>query len=271
MNLDLQCAGISKTLAIRGIREVGHTELVKDELNEGMVVVDIGANIGYYALIEASIVGKNGKVYAIEPDPRNFETLKSNIELNGFSDIIEISQMAVSDFSGMSKFYLSEATNLNTAFDPENCSVSLKHKVDKVIDIENVSLDDFMKDREQVNFIRMDIEGFEVEAFRGMLNTLATSHSCKILFEVHPSAYNETRDIRVALKDVLDLGYSIKVMVSAGQAAPKQFSDLGYKPAKTIVDGNFHRGFYYDVKPEHAIQFASDKNKCVRYIMLERA
>ena len=55
MFLDLQRAGISRTLAIMGIREADHVELMQEELKQGMVVVDIGANIGYYTLMAASI------------------------------------------------------------------------------------------------------------------------------------------------------------------------------------------------------------------------
>ena len=271
MYLDLRHEGISRTLAVHGIREVDHTKLFQEELEEGMIVVDIGANIGYYALIAASTVGKKGKVYAIEPDPRNFELLKKNIEINGFSDFVEAHQIAISDHSGDARFYLSSKTNLNTAFDPGKNGTCFSHKVEKTIDVKAASLDDFAKDIESINFIRMDIEGYEVEAFRGMINTLRTARvPCKILFEAHPHLYSGERDLRPVLQEVIDSGFKVKVVVSAGQAVPKQFAALGYKPDKTVRDGQYLRGFYYDMPPEHAIQLVSDKNKCVRYIMLER-
>ncbi len=76
MYLDLVNEGISRVLAIYGIREADHTQIMKRELKSGMAVLDIGSNIGYYPLLEASLVGTKGKVYAIEPDPRNIELLK---------------------------------------------------------------------------------------------------------------------------------------------------------------------------------------------------
>src|SRR3989344_8248708 len=84
MYLNLQDKGISKDLAINKTREELQTELVMNKVKEGMHVLDLGANIGYYALIEASLVGPKGKVYAIEPSQSNFDLLNKNIGLNQF-------------------------------------------------------------------------------------------------------------------------------------------------------------------------------------------
>lgn len=64
------------------IHEPLMTEIIKRETKEGDVVLDIGAHIGYYTLMFARLVGKEGKVFAFEPDPDNFTLLKKNIEIN---------------------------------------------------------------------------------------------------------------------------------------------------------------------------------------------
>ena len=89
MNLHLHDKGISKELFTYGKREHLSTDLVLEGkvIKPGDVVLDLGANIGYYALMESMIVGGEGKVYAVEPSPENYKMLKENIELNGFTNI----------------------------------------------------------------------------------------------------------------------------------------------------------------------------------------
>jgi len=70
--LEDNLSSVHKQLFTYGIHEPLSTRIIKEELNDGMHVVDIGANIGYYALLEARIVGDKGWVYAVEPSPRNF-------------------------------------------------------------------------------------------------------------------------------------------------------------------------------------------------------
>lgn len=86
-------------LSLKGVHEEFETELVKRMIKRGDVVLDIGANIGYYTLIFAKIVGEDGKVFAFEPDPTNFALLKRNVEINGYKNILLV-QKAVSNKSG---------------------------------------------------------------------------------------------------------------------------------------------------------------------------
>lgn len=78
----------SLRLSIHGIYEPLETELAKKEVKKGNVVLDIGANIGYYTLIFAKLVGEDGKVFAFEPDPTNFALLKKNVEMNGYKNVM---------------------------------------------------------------------------------------------------------------------------------------------------------------------------------------
>ena len=73
---------LSDSIIRDGIWEKEETEFVKSYIKRNWVVLDIGANIGYFTLIFSKLVGKNGKVFAFEPDPDNFEILKRNIVEN---------------------------------------------------------------------------------------------------------------------------------------------------------------------------------------------
>src|SRR5512138_2867115 len=74
--------GDSMGLAIQGTYEPEETEAVLRSVKSGMVVVDIGANIGYYTLLFARLVGPQGRVIAFEPDPATFALLKKNVDSN---------------------------------------------------------------------------------------------------------------------------------------------------------------------------------------------
>ena len=75
LKLDLKDLGIARELVINGTREQQLRYLLKKEIENGMRIVDIGANIGYYAIMEAKLAGKKGFVYAIEPDKKNYQQL----------------------------------------------------------------------------------------------------------------------------------------------------------------------------------------------------
>ena len=89
MYLDVEVDdGLCRFLAIANIREGYITETMKNELQNCTIVVDIGANIGYYALLEARMLGDKGRVYALEPVPHTIELLRANVELNNYSNIL---------------------------------------------------------------------------------------------------------------------------------------------------------------------------------------
>ena len=102
MYLKLNDAGISRELALLGVHEPIATRLLNQQIKSGMRVIEIGANIGYYTLIAANLVGESGKIYAIEPEPANYALLTKNVEVNGYKNVIPI-QKAISNEIGTSK------------------------------------------------------------------------------------------------------------------------------------------------------------------------
>ena len=84
-----------------------YLNILKQNIHSGNIVLDIGANIGYYTLIMSKLVGSTGKVYAFEPEPKNFEVLKKNIELTKLDNVI-LEQKALSDIDGVTYLELSK-------------------------------------------------------------------------------------------------------------------------------------------------------------------
>jgi len=157
------------------------TEMFKKVVKEGDTVVDLGANLGYYTLLAARLVGKKGKVYAFEPEPTNYALLLKNIELNGYNNIVPM-QEVVSNISGTVNFFLDEKdTGAHTMYRPEPKA--------KSIEVPSVTLDEFFRDQEpRINVIKMDIEGAEIAAVQGMERIIGENENLKMFVEFYPAA-----------------------------------------------------------------------------------
>ena len=98
---------VSRRIREEGIWEPYETSLVLDILRSGDVFVDAGANIGYFSLLAASVVGEEGMVYAFEPEPDNFRLLRASAELNGMGSRIEAVRAGLAREDGAGRLYLS--------------------------------------------------------------------------------------------------------------------------------------------------------------------
>ena len=172
-------------LSIHGIHGAHDLKIFKDNVKNGDNVVDLGANIGYFTLILAKLVGPTGKVFAFEPDPRNLTLLKKNIEYNNYKNVIIVPK-AVSNVNDKCTLYVGQKTfGQNRIYKPE------KTDTQKFIptDSETIRLDDFFKTNNLLNkisFIKMDIEGAEFLALDGMKEILKLNQNIKIFTEVDP-------------------------------------------------------------------------------------
>ena len=146
--------------------------------------MDIGANIGYYTLIFARLVGETGRVFAFEPDPANFALLKKNIETNGYHNVV-LEQKAVSSTTGSLKLYISE----DSAGDHK---IYDSGEARQFIEIEAVSLDDYFSHKDgAVDCIKMDIQGAEWAALQGMSTLLSDTINMKLFMEYWPDGLED--------------------------------------------------------------------------------
>lgn len=160
--------------------EKSTTEMFKKVVKQGDVVVDLGANMGYFTLLAARLVGKEGRVYPFEPAPLNYSLLIKNIELNGYDNVVPI-QKAVSNVSGAVRLFLSNE-------DMGNNTIYQYGDDREVVEVESVALDEFFKDKKhRVDVIKMDIEGAEMAALLGMDRIIRENKNLKIFSEFYPS------------------------------------------------------------------------------------
>lgn len=252
--VDKKDSGISQTLMKpkyfkKWHREPEFMDIIESEVNEGDVAFDLGANIGYVTMYLAKYVGDKGMVYAVEPSPRNFQILNESILVNGLEKRVEINQLAISSQSGTRELNISDESNLNSF---------VKTKYTKsTITVKTSSIDDFFKKKKFPNFIKMDIEGAEVDALAGIDKILENNSRMKILMEIHPMYYDGDAFSKQLIR-LFNKGFKTKYLVSAGNARPDYFISNGYKPEKVYVTGDFSRGLYVNVKEEHVIESCSN-------------
>ena len=153
-------AGDSIGLSVSEIYEPCVLDVVNKQIKKGDVVVDIGANIGYFTLIFARLVGDSGKVYAFEPDPTNFELLKKNVEINGYKNVVLV-QKAVSNYDGVLKLYLSDKN-------PQDHRIYDWNDGRKFVEARAVRLDEYLKNYiGKIDFIKIDTQGAEGAVIEG--------------------------------------------------------------------------------------------------------
>ncbi len=191
MHLSTNDPGISKTLILFGKRELEQKYIMNLVLSKNMTVLDIGANIGYYALIELNLIGHGGYLIAVEPSPSNYSSLKKNIEQNKFKNF-EVHNIAISDEVNKKEFYLSRSSNLNTFHKSDDLSLDLSGEK---IEVQTETIYSLVNDK-KIDLIRMDVEGHEVSIFKSLINYVSkTNIKPMILFEPHLSRYNKENDM----------------------------------------------------------------------------
>lgn len=188
-------------LSIYRVWEPLETRLVSEAIEKDDVVLDIGANIGYYTLIFARLVGNGGRVFAFEPDPDNFALLQRNVELNGYQNVVLV-QKAVARQTGKIRLYLSNESSADH-------NIYDRHNGRKSIEVEAIRLDDYFKDYDRkVNFVKMDVEGAEWEALQGMSHLLTRNASVRLLTEFWPALLHRYGiDPKGYLSSLRDFGF----------------------------------------------------------------
>lgn len=145
------------------------TALFLETIKSGMVVVDIGANIGYYTVLAARAVGSEGRVIAFEPDHRNFTLLTQNVEANGFSNRVTLLPVALSDHEGSLTLYRDDGN-----FGAHSLAEGNVIGTDQLA-IPCARLDDVLEALEigHVDVVKIDTQGAEGLVFTGAERVLS--------------------------------------------------------------------------------------------------
>lgn len=181
-------------------------EALINNIKNGDVIVDVGANFGLHTLLAGKILGDRGHIYAIEPIPSNIKLLKRNIRLNHFNSRITIIEAALSN---------SNDAYIEMSLPKEDVvvSASIAKVGNKVIKVKNMRLDDFIEGTGiKPNLIKIDVEGAEYEVLKGAENVLK-KYMPILLVEIHTFAlesFGASND--ELIKFLQKFGYEQKIL-----------------------------------------------------------
>lgn len=170
---------IGRELAISGIWEPEVTAVFRSMLEQGDVCLDVGANIGYFTLLAAGLVGPVGHVYAFEPSAELFAELEANLERNGVVNVSAL-RLAAGEVDGEAVLYEGPAKNRGEGSlvpaTPAGAPLPVPlRRLDSVVPVEAWP---------RVRLIKVDVEGSEAAVLRGLGALLDAGIRPAIIVEV---------------------------------------------------------------------------------------
>ncbi len=192
MHLDLARSSAQQLLYLMGPRALHELILYQQHVKPGMTVVDVGSNIGYHVLLFESLVGATGKIIAIEPSPENLPELEANIKNNNLRNV-SLHKIAV----GATQSTVQVKSGINSGIctdDSEGIAAIPMQQLDEVA-------------TEKVDFIKIDVDGYELEVLQGSLQVLERDRPT-VLVEVHPHILPRFGNCVQNVIDVLSPYYS---------------------------------------------------------------
>lgn len=207
---------------IQGIYEPNLVQYIKNNVRPGMICVDVGANVGFFTLLMAKLVQPGGRVIAFEPTSRVFEVLKRNVQLNGLIQV-DLEQTALSSSSGMVDFQEGPA-----GFEVYNTIGKVTHPnaIDQSFVTSSVKcerLETYLGARglQQVDFIKIDVEGAELSVLSGMERILKLNPQCQLVVEF---ADETTQGLGYNASDIgrwfVNRGWQLYVIGKGGNIKP---------------------------------------------------
>jgi FkbM family methyltransferase len=160
----------------------GHEGHIAGRFNpkKGDIVIDIGAHIGRYTITSSKRVGNTGKVVAIEADPDNFRILKRNIALNNLTNVLPLNYAVFSTRTRMKLYEQSASAKYNSLM------LARAAKSRNYVEVNADTLDSILMQNgiNQVNWIKIDVEGAELEVLKGSAKTLS-GENIFLFVEIH--------------------------------------------------------------------------------------
>jgi len=193
---------VARILVTEGIWEPDTTKAVHKLVKPGMHVLDIGANFGYYTLLMAQQVGPSGHVWAFEPVAAFREQLEWHIHRNRIEECVTVLPYGLSD----------REETIQIAVEPSSATIYPTNDI--VTSYESIQLNslDVVANKigiNQVDFIKLDIDGHEPHFLRGAYQLLSTQHPIIALEFAQHCLHVAGSDVREQARIITDLGYII--------------------------------------------------------------
>lgn len=200
MFVDAQDVGFSSHLLLDGYWEMWVTEVMADLVCPGMRVVDIGANLGYFTVLLADLVGAEGRVYAFEPNGRLIDLLRQSVTVNGFAARVFPYQQALGDTEEEFRLIVPHQ-------EPKN-GYLMRSAGEEGERVETRRLDDYPEILD-ADFIKIDADMSEWRIWRGMSGVFDRERPLTIMLEFAAIRYS---DPSLFLDEMLQRRFSLHVI-----------------------------------------------------------
>jgi FkbM family methyltransferase len=213
--------GMCRSIYLYGVFEPQVTNFFINNIKEGMKVLDVGSDSGYFSVIFAKLVGEKGKVMAFEPIDWAYKRTVENIKLNNFNNVVT-NHLALSNENGTA-FIVNPGEDSRISTNTDTAPKEGK------MEIKLIKFDDYIKENpeERIDMIKIDCEGAEMNILQGMTGVIS-KYQPEFLIEIHRQ--------------------KIKLFGETESNLYEFMANMGYK-AETVnkVDGGFeeyHVHFY---------------------------
>jgi FkbM family methyltransferase len=196
--VDTTDIGFGAHLLLDGFWEPWLTVFMARRLREGMHIADVGANHGYYTLLMADLAGPGGRVAAVEPHPKTAELLRRSIAVNGFTERVDVFEMAAGADDDQTVWMR------KPAHEPKNTHVTIgpdapANPGDEFLQARSSRLATVLRSWSRLDFAKIDVEGAEEAAVEGLLPVLERDRPDVVLeFNVHRCAHPKSLIDRLA-------------------------------------------------------------------------
>jgi FkbM family methyltransferase len=214
MLVDTRDAAMAPWLVLDGSWEPQVTGWLQETLTPGMVFVDVGANVGYFTLLGAGLVGPSGTVVAVEAHPRLAGILQRNVVLNGYHGWVTVHQRAAWSERTSLEFHMRDHfTSSSSLGRIDDAGLSRLGDTVQSVTVEAVTLDDLLEGLPRVDVLKIDIEGAEAHAFAGLRHTLEANPHAVVMFEWGRSLIESVGDKPEQLTSVVDsFGFKLRLL-----------------------------------------------------------
>jgi FkbM family methyltransferase len=187
--VDTRDIGIAPHLMLDGFWEMWVTEVIAAMVRPGMVVADIGANLGYFTVLMAQLVGRTGHVHAFEPNPRMVDLLHRSLEVNGFSQHVSLHQVGLCAENG------TDLALIIPPGEPKNAHIVSLGEVlpEHGVRVPGVRLDS-RAEWAKIEFAKIDVEGAEQLIWAGSQGLLDNRTLKTVILEFTPGRYADPGD-----------------------------------------------------------------------------
>ncbi len=198
-----------------GVYEPHVTAAIRRVLRPGDTFVDLGVNVGYFSLMAATLVGREGRVIGFEARPDNVTLANLSARENGFENVT-ISNLAVAEKKKTLKMSAPEHTSLSVVVDSsrQDCQAGF-------VEIQAVAVDEVLGGLADIDVVKMDIDGGELQAVQGMRATLRRCQPI-LFFEFSPftlQEYGQSKPEEL-ITEIQSLGYQIFALTEHSALIP---------------------------------------------------